>query len=65
MVKYEGYADFEDLPILFVDKWEDYLNLNTEYLEKKYLDMLDIDYNYQKLKFSWWNKIIQSEIDDI
>lgn len=58
VVKYEGYKDFTDLPILFIDKWEDYLNLNAEYLESVYLKMMNSDYNYDILKFSYWTNLI-------
>ena len=61
VVKYEGYQDFEDLPILFVEKWEDYLTLTEDYLNQKYLEMIDKIYNYDKLKFSWWENLISSD----
>jgi hypothetical protein len=62
VVKYEGYQDFEDLPILFVEKWEDYLTLTEDYLNQKYLEMIDKIYNYDKLKFSWWENLISSDL---
>jgi hypothetical protein len=65
VVKYEGYSEFEDLPILFIDKWEDYLALTEEYLNVKYLEMLDKKYNYEKLKFSWWENSILSKISSL
>ena len=58
VVKYEGFEDFSDLPILFIDKWEDYLNIGSKYLEEKYNEMIDKDYNYDKLKFSWWKEYL-------
>jgi len=58
VVKYEGFKDFSDLPILFIDKWEDYLNIDSKYLEEKYNEMIDKDYNYDKLKFSWWKEYL-------
>jgi hypothetical protein len=61
VVKYEGYSDFEDLPILFIDRWEDYLNLTEEYLTNKWNEMLNKEYNYDKLKFSWWENKIKQE----
>ena len=62
VVKYEGYQDFEDLPILFIDKWEDYLDLNESDLNQKYSEMIDKEYNYDKLKFSWWERLISSNL---
>jgi hypothetical protein len=62
VVKYEGYKDFEDLPILFIDKWEDYLKLNENYLNNKYNEIIDLNFNYEKLKFSYWENLISNEI---
>lgn len=64
VVKYEGYKDFEDLPILFIDKWEDYLNIDEASLNAIYSDMLDREYNYDKLKFSWWEDLIKKDLLD-
>jgi len=60
VVKYDGYKDFEDLPILFIDKWEDYLSLSKNYLNAKYDEILDINFNYDKLKFSYWENLIRA-----
>jgi len=61
VVDYEnntGYNDFRDLPILFLSSWEEYFNLTEDYLNKIWDDMLDTEYNYEKLSFSFWeNKI--------
>jgi len=62
VVKYEGYESFEDLPILFVDKWEDYFLLDEDYLNSVWDRMINMDFNYEKLKFSYWEKIILSNI---
>ena len=61
VVKYEGYADYSDLPILFIDKWEDYLNITEDYLENKWKEMVEKNYNYDKLHFSWWQNKITNE----
>jgi hypothetical protein len=58
VVNYGGFKDFSDLPILFIDEWQDYLNIDSEYLENKYSEMLDKNYNYDKLKFSWWKEYL-------
>jgi hypothetical protein len=50
------------MPILFVDRWEDYLNLTHEYLKNKWQEMLEKSYNYDKLKFSWWENKIRKEL---
>lgn len=62
VVKYDGYKDFEDLPILFIEKWEDYLAINENNLNIKYNEMLDMNFNYDKLKFSFWENLIQEQI---
>jgi len=46
---------FSDLPILFVD---DYTTLTPEYLTSCYERMLDQEYNFEKLEFSYWKDII-------
>ena len=56
--KYEGYKQFEDLPILFIDHWKEITNLTENYLEKKWIEMLEIEYNYEKLKLSYWKSLI-------
>ena len=59
--KYEGYKQFEDLPILFINDWEEINNFNEKYLNNKWEEMLKKDYNYQKLKTEYWkNKILNS-----
>jgi hypothetical protein len=62
VVKYEGYSDYTDLPILFVDCWKDYLNLNETYLNDKWSEMLDKNYNYDKIRFSWWINKFKKDI---
>lgn len=63
VVKYEGYSDFCDLPILFIDKWQDYLDLSEEFLKNKWNEMLEKPYNYDKLKFNWWENKIKKEME--
>jgi len=62
VVKYDGYKEMEDLPILFVDSWRDFLRLDEKFLLKARNQMLDKEYNYDKLKFSWWENRIKSEL---
>jgi len=48
--------NFTDLPILFT---EDFSELSPEYLNDKYQEMLETDYNIEKLKASFWlNEIV-------
>jgi len=59
--KYEGYQQFEDLPILYVDHWKDIDELTPEILEAKWTEMMDTEYNYDKLRMSYWMRKIGSE----
>jgi hypothetical protein len=56
--KYGGYENFTDLPILFVESIEDYGKLTEEYLHEKYKEMASRDYNYAKLTFDYWVKVM-------
>ena len=47
--------EFADLPILFIDEWSD---LTIELLEEKYAEIIGKTWNMEKLKFSYWKKII-------
>ncbi len=61
IIKYEGYKQFEDLPILFLEDWEELKDIDEEFLNKKWIEMLEIDYNYDKLNLEYWkNKILNS-----
>ena len=56
-----GMEDFYDLPILFVDNWE---NLNEEYLNEKYDEIMSKEYNLDKLKISYWIEFIIDKINN-
>lgn len=53
-----GYSNFKDLPILFLNSWDEYINLSEDFLNNKWLEMLEIDYNYDKLSFNYWKNLI-------
>ena len=59
--KYEGYQQFEDLPVFYVDHWKDIEDLTPEFLEAKWTEMMEVDYNYDKLKMSYWQNKIGGE----
>jgi hypothetical protein len=63
--KYDGHKEFEDLPILFIDSIYDYKTLSSEYLESKYNEMLNTEYNFNKLNFSYWIKRIDMLYESI
>lgn len=48
--------EFSDLPILFIDDWKD---LTEDFLYDKYEQMKKINYNLEKIKFSYWKKQIK------
>lgn len=57
--RYRTHDICEDLPVLFVDRWED---LNEHYLNKKYDEIINKEYNLQKLKMSYWEDFIIKKI---
>jgi hypothetical protein len=49
---------FYDLPILFLDNWEQVED--REFLEQKYEEIMNTEYNLEKLTLSYWEKRILS-----
>jgi hypothetical protein len=49
---------FKDLPILFT---KDYSEITKKYLEEKHEEMLETDYNIEKLHFSYWKHLIMKD----
>ena len=54
--------DFYDLPILFVDDWD---NLSEEYLNSKYDEIMSKEYNLEKLKINYWNNLILEKFSNL
>lgn len=52
--EYDGYNQFKDLPILYLNSWKEFENMNAEFLEQKWNEMLYCEYNYDKLRLSYW-----------
>lgn len=50
---------FSDLPILFVDSWDE---VTPEFLEKKYIEFSERDWNVEKLYKSFWEFQIKNYI---
>lgn len=50
---------YKNLPILYTT---DYSEITNDYLESKYQEMLNKDYNFEKLFVSYYNTKIQSKI---
>jgi hypothetical protein len=62
IVKYEKtHHLFTDLPILFIDDWN---IINEEFLHDKYSEIIDKDWNMDKLKISYWKKFIKKTINN-
>ena len=49
-----------DLPILFLDSYEQFSELSEEMLNDHYGQMLKTKYNYSKLRFSYWVEQIEN-----
>jgi hypothetical protein len=60
LIKHEALMEFNDLPILFVDKWT---NVTEEFLNKKYDEMQAMLWNMDKLKFSYWENLIRDSLN--
>lgn len=57
-VNYEGY---KKLPILFVNNWH---NITEDFLNKKYDEIMSKEYNFEKLRISYWYNIFDKCIKD-
>ena len=51
---------FHDLPILFVDNYND---ISIEYLNQVYKDFQNKTFNMDKLSLSYWNKKIREHFE--
>jgi hypothetical protein len=49
--------EFTDLPILFIDSWN---QINESMLEEKFIEMMTKTWNMEKLKFSYWEERIRN-----
>lgn len=50
----EFHNSLEDLPILFLDSYDDFNELNADFLEQKYGEFLTRKFNYAKLTLRHW-----------
>ena len=50
---------FEDLPILQVDRWE---QIDDSFLKEQYEIMSKKQYNFQKLKMSYYINLMKSDL---
>ena len=59
VIKNCNMQHFKDLPILMIDDWSD---LSKDFLKKKYIEIMSKEWNLEKLKLSYWLKIIEEDI---
>ena len=58
IVKYENaHYLFTDLPILFINDWKE---INEEFLNQKYTEITKKEWNFKKLKLSYWTNLIKN-----
>jgi hypothetical protein len=57
-----GYEEFYDLPICFIDDWN---QINEDFLEKEKIRINNTNYCLDKLKISFWIDKIKKSIDNI
>ena len=58
IVKYHiTHSNLTDLPILFINDWSE---INKEFLENKYEEMINKEWNMDKLKISYWLNLIHN-----
>jgi hypothetical protein len=52
-----GMEDFNDLPILFIENWED---ITEDYLNEQYEIIMNKTYNLEKLDVNYWINLIKN-----
>jgi hypothetical protein len=55
--RHVAFAEFSDLPILFIDNWGE---VNEEMLHNKYTEIMSKTWNMEKLKISYWSNLINN-----
>ena len=55
------HESIKNLPILFLDNYDDYANLTEDFLNETYQKFLEQQFDYRKLLLSFWlNQINES-----
>lgn len=57
--RHQTHKGLEDLPILFVNSYDE---VTEDYLEYKWIEMASKRWNFEKLKMSWWKNYILSYV---
>jgi hypothetical protein len=61
IVRYEdAHHLFTDLPILFINDWDE---ISEDYLNSKYDEFINKDWNFDKLKLNFWTNFISQNIN--
>jgi len=55
-------SHYNDLPICFVDEWEE---INEDFLNKEYKRIKNMNFNTEKLEFNFWKNKIYDYVRDI
>ncbi|MEM7452744.1 MAG: hypothetical protein AAF456_00185 [Planctomycetota bacterium] len=63
VVKEARYHDqLQDLPILFLDSYDQFGELTEGFLIEKYQEFLDTEFNYEKLNLGFWVKQLEDKL---
>jgi len=57
-----GYDDFSDLPICFINDWEE---VNQKFLQNEFIRIKTKSWNMEKLKIGYWIDKIKDQINDL
>jgi hypothetical protein len=60
VLDFEGSEYLKDLPIMFIDSYMRYFTITEEELNIIYDEMIDKEYNFEKLTFNHWEKYINT-----
>jgi hypothetical protein len=61
VVKHKTYENLFDLPILFIDNWDDIKDYSIDDFNRIYENMITKKYNMEKLKISYWLNFISEK----
>lgn len=56
--------DLSCLPILFLDAVDDFRDLTHGFLKKKHAEMMDVEYDFDMLRASYWNRLFRREFEE-
>lgn len=59
------HEELQDLPILFLDHYEQFAELDEVRLSEIYTEFLDRDWNYEKLRISYWRARVDAAALDL